>query len=251
MDIGFLLNYQHVTLINVNPGGEPDWAWVGPGIETISAEKSETTSEKYYYDGGGNASKSVTGMAKEYTVEGDRLVGDKFQDWAATLEEAVGSSLETQMRKVNPTGQVIERDVTIHEIIANDPTGAANENSKFSCKLAANGDPRRVADGMATKLPEAVTAADVEVGVNETAEVKPTVTPEDASAWCLYAIDPAGRDIATVDAAGVVVGLKPGETTLTIKCAAKPSAAKQVKVTVAGASGSGAQPAAAKASSKS
>lgn len=239
MDIGFLLNYQYVTLIDVNPGGEPDWTWVGPGIENISAEKSETTNEKYYYDGGGNASKSITGISKEYAVEGDRLVGDKFQDWAASREECTGSELETRMRRIGPTGLVIERDVTVHETVASDPTGAANENAKFSTKFACNGNPRTIDEGGAAKLPDSLEVADVEVGVNETAEAKPTVSPADASSWCLFAIDPAGRDIASVDSDGVVTGIKAGTTLMTVKCAAKPSVSKQVKVTVAGAPGAG------------
>lgn len=241
MDIGFVLNYQHVTLIDTNPGGEPDWAWVGPGIETISSEKSETTSEKYYYDGGGHSSKSITGLAKEYTIEGDRLVGDKFQDWAASLEESTGSALETIMRRIGPDGATIDRDVTVHEITASDPTGTANENANFSCKVACNGDPRLVSEAAGTKLPESVSLDAVEVGVGEDVRLVPEVTPSEASGWCLYAISETGRDIASVDADGNVRGLKQGDTLLTIKCAAKPSVSVQVPVSVRGADASAAE----------
>ena len=46
VDIGFALNYQYANLLNITPEeDEPTWAYMGPGIEDISPDRSEKTDE--------------------------------------------------------------------------------------------------------------------------------------------------------------------------------------------------------------
>lgn len=235
MDIGYAMNYQHVTEIDTTPrDGAPTWAWLGPGIKSITSDKSETTSEEYFFDGGGQAETSVDAVSKSYVVSGYRRPGDPAQDYVASLDEETGDALLTRMRVTGPTGQVIERDVTVHEIKSNDPTGDANNKTEFSCKLSGKGSPR-IVPGEATELPEAVSAQAVTVAVGATSDIGATVSPSTSSQRVLCAVaDPL---VAEVTPDGRVTGLKVGKTSVTVKAAAKPSVMAQVEVTVtAGAS---------------
>lgn len=231
MDIGSAKNYQYINEINITPqDSAPTWAWFGPGIKNISSETNETTSEDYFFDGGGDAETSVDGKARAYTVTGVRRIGDPAQEYVASLDEETGDALLTQYRITDPTGKVMERDVTVHEIKANDATGDANSRTDFGCKLSCAGKPRIIKDSDGRALPDAVSAEDVAVEVGATASVKASVTPADASQRVLCAVDDAS--VAMVMPDGTVTGLKPGETTITVRAASKPSAMKQVKLTV-------------------
>lgn len=233
MDIGFALNYQHVVEVDVTPNGDKrTWAWVGPGISDISKDNDESTSEDAYYNNGGNAKTDVTGVAKKYSVEGHRLIGDPFQDYVASIEDGIGSERETSYRITDPTGKCIEAPCTVLDIAAEGPNGAANEKTSFSCTLARSGTPVVVTDAAGTLLPESVTVTqEVTVAANKSAAaIKASVLPEGASKRLLFAIE--DTSIARVSMDGVVTGLKAGETRLAVKCASKPSVSTVVKVTV-------------------
>lgn len=242
MDIGSAKNYQYINEINTTPNGDaPTWAWFGPGIKNISSETNETTSEDYFFDGGGDAETSVDGKARSYTVTGVRRIGDPAQEYVASLDEETGDALLTQYRVTDPTGKVIERDVTVHEIKANDPTGDANARTDFSCKLSCAGKPRIIKESDGRALPEAVAAQAVSVEVGATATVGATVTPSDASQRILCAVE--NPKFAEVTPDGTVTGLAAGETTITVRAASKPSVMKQVKLTVTEAAARSAKPA--------
>lgn len=230
MDIGYAMNYQYLNEIDTTPDeGEPTWGWFGQGISSITPDKSETTTEEYYYDGFGHAETSVEGLNQSLTIEGKRRLDDATQNWVASLSEEIGDMLCTTLRQTDPTGKVIERDVTIHEIKAGQD-GAANEKAKFSCKLSFDGPPRIVQEPIGSAYPATVTAEDVVVNVGETATLAPTVTPDDANPRCVFAV--GNHKVATVSLDGVVTGIAPGTTKVTIKCIARPSVVMQVKVTV-------------------
>lgn len=236
-DIGFPLNCNYITEVNIDPhADEPAWAWVGPGIRSIAPSKSETSEEKNYYDGGGASRTKVTGLGRSATVTGDRLVGDPFQDFVASLDDCIGDELTTQVRTTSPDGAVIERDATIHNIVGfNEPNGEANASPECSCEFAYNGTPRLISKAAGTKLPESVTVGSesVEVAVGATSKVTATASPEDASQRMLFAVE--NTDIARVSADGTVRGLKAGKTQLSVKCAAKPALGVVVPVTVTAA----------------
>lgn len=232
MDLGFEINYQHTLLVDTNPGGEEDWAYAGPGIGSIADASAETVLEKAYWNTGGSTSKNVTGVNTGWTVSGDRLRGDKFQDYVAALKYEKGDARKTRVRQVNPDGEVLEWPVTISNIKGAGPDGESTGNVPFSCDISCEGDPVLVKQPAGIALPETVTVADVEVAVGASAAIEPAVTPLSASPWCLYAVAESGRDICRVDAEGNVRGLKAGETLVTVKCASRPSVNAQVKVTV-------------------
>ena len=96
MDLGFALNYQFVYLIDTNPTGTPDWAFLGPGVESFTNDRADTTSEKAYWDKGGATSVNVTAVTSGWTVAGDRLVGDKAQDYVVGLAYRQGQRAQDQ-----------------------------------------------------------------------------------------------------------------------------------------------------------
>ncbi|MBQ9042308.1 MAG: Ig-like domain-containing protein [Eggerthellaceae bacterium] len=231
VDIGFALNYMYVTLVNITPEeNTPTWAWVGPGITDLTNDRSEKTDENEDYSTGGNTETTVTGVTASTSVSGNRLIGDPFQDWLASIEECFGSERRTQRRIVSPTGEVIQDEITVKDIVVSGPNGAASDKQAISCTFARNDTPQLVSEAKGTHLPATVAADAVSVVVGSTESVKPTVTPATASDWCLYAIE--DTSIARVTADGTVEGVKAGTTRLAIKCAAKPSVRVTVDVTV-------------------
>jgi len=231
VDIGFALNYMYVTLVNITPEeSTPTWAWVGPGITDLTNDRSEKTDENEDYSTGGNTETTVTGVTASTSVSGNRLIGDSFQDWLASIEECFGNERKTQRRVVSPTGEIIQDEITVKDIVASGPNGSASEKQAISCTFARNDTPQLVNEARGAHLPATVAAEDVTVVVGSTATVTPTVTPATASDWCLYAIE--DTSIARVTADGVVEGIAAGATRLAIKCAAKPSVRVTVDVTV-------------------
>jgi hypothetical protein len=231
VDIGFALNYQYINLVNTTPQeATPTWVWVGPGITEITPEREEKVDTTDDYSTGGNSITTVKGVDKTLAVSGNRLVGDPFQEFLVSIEEAFGTERETTYRMVSPNGEIIEEDITIKDIIATGPNGAASDKQAISCTFARNDTPRIIQEAKGTHLPATVTADSVSVAVGATEQVTPTVTPETASDWCLYAIE--DTDIARVTADGKVEGIKAGKTQLAIKCAAKPSIRIAVEVEV-------------------
>ncbi len=227
IDIGFALNYQYANLINITPT-EPEktWAFIGQGIDEISPDRSEKVDEREDYSTGGNTQTTVTGVTKTLSVSGVRLIGDEAQDWIASIEEVFGGERETQYRQVSPTGEIIEEKVTVRDIVATGSNGAASDKQAFSFTLARNDTPELIQPAKGTHLPNSVNVEAVTVAVGGSTTVTPTVTPETASNWCLFAIE--DTDIARVTADGKVIGLTAGKTRLSARCAAKPS----VRVTV-------------------
>lgn len=231
IDIGYAINYQYINLIDITPSeSTPTWAWVGPGITEITPEREEKVESEDTYATGGNSVTTVKGVDKTLQVSGSRLVGDPFQDFLVDIEEAFGTERETTYRVVNPTGEIIEEDVTIKDVIASGPNGAASDKQSISCTFARNDTPRIIEPAKGTHLPSQVTADAVSVKVGQTQQVTPTVTPDTASGWCLYAVE--DTSVARVTADGKVEGLKAGSTKLAIKCAAKPAVRVSVDVTV-------------------
>lgn len=234
VDIGFALNYQYANLLNVTPGADaPTWAYMGPGIESITPDRSEKVDETEDYSTGGNTVTTVTGVTKTTSVSGKRLIGDPLQEYVASLEESFGKERDTQYRIVSPTGEIVEEDVTVKDIVMSGPNGNASEKQAISFSMARNDTPKLVQEAKGTHLPASVTVSDVSVEVGATEQAAATVAPATASNWCLYAIE--NTDIARVDASGAVTGLKVGKTRLGVRCAAKPSVRATVDVTVTAA----------------
>lgn len=231
LDIGSALNYQFVHLINITPSeATPTWSYLAEGIETITSNPEEKVDETEDYSTGGNTRSTVTGVNVSIEFEGTRRIGNEAQEYIASLQEDFGDARNTQRRVIHPTGMIIEEDVTIRDINMGGPNGGASEKQAISFTMARNDTPRVIQAPKGTKLPETITVEAVTVAVDGTTTVTPTVTPTTASNWCLYAIK--DTEIAKVTADGIITGLKAGETTLSVRCAAKPSVRATVKVTV-------------------
>lgn len=231
VDIGFALNYQFANLLNITPEeSEPTWAYMGPGIEDISPDRSEKIDETEDYSTGGNTVTTVTGVIKTTSVTGKRLIGDPLQDYLASLEEIFGEERKTQFRIVSPTGEIVEEDVTLKDINMSGPNGGASDKQAISFSMARNDTPKIIQEAKGHHLPAEITVEDITVAVGRTATVTPTVQPATASDWCLYAIE--DTDVARVTADGIVTGVKVGKTRLGVRCAAKPSIRVTVEVEV-------------------
>lgn len=231
LDIGSALNYQFVNLINITPfEATPTWSYLAEGIETITSNPEEKVDETEDYSTGGNTINTVTGVSVSTEFEGTRRIGNEAQEYIASLQEDFGDARKTQRRIVHPTGLIIEEDVTIRDINMGGPNGSASDKQAISFTMARNDTPRVIQPAKGNKLPETIAVEDVTVTVDSTATVAPTVTPTTASDWCVYAIK--DEEIAKVTADGIVTGLKAGETTLSVRCAAKPAVRATVNVTV-------------------
>ena len=219
VDIGFALNYQYANLLNITPEeDEPTWAYMGPGIEDISPDRSEKTDETEDYSTGGNTVTTVTGVTKTTSVTGKRRIGDPLQDYLASLEECFGDERNTQYRCVSPTGEIIEEEVTLKDINMSGPNGAASDKQAISFGMARNDTPTLIQSAKGHHLPATIAVEDVAVSVATSSD------------WCLYAIE--NPDIAKVTADGIVEGIAAGKTRLSVKCAAKPSIRATVDVVV-------------------
>lgn len=231
MDIGFAPNYTNLYLIDTTPTApKPTWAYLGPGIATIEPDDEDQTDDKGYYDGGGAQAEDVTGVKLGYTVEGDRRYGDPAQDYIRNLRTQTGEARRTNLMHVEPDGNAYEGEVIVKDI----KIGGGDANDKGGLEFGMTfAKAPKITEPTKTQMPEEVTLEDVTVAEGATVEAKPTVTPESASGWCVYAIK--DHDVARVDGMGNVTGVKQGETEMTVKCVAKPTVSKTVKVTVSGA----------------
>jgi hypothetical protein len=224
MDIGFALNYTNIYMIQL-----PDspWARIGAGITGVEPDGKEETSSDAYYDGGGMSSTDVTGGQQQLKFTGHRVYGDPAQDYIASLVLAYGEARKRPVRWVSPNGAVIEGIASIVNIKPGG--GDANNKSDFGFEAHFDGRPNYT-PGNASTFPATITAQDVTVPMGGTVAVNATATPTTAAQSFVYAVE--DTEIALVDAAGTVKGLKAGETSLSVKSAVKPDVSAKVTVTV-------------------
>ena len=232
-DIGFVKNHQFLIEADVTPNGpERTFARVASGIATTSDSTEEETESKAYYDSNGGTVDTVKSVKFAYEVSGERLAGDPFQDYVASLKYVTGNGRKTTLRITSPDGEVIEGAATISNIKGAGPNGEANSNAEFGCTIAFDGIPTHTAP-TATTLPAEVSAEDATVAVGAKAKLGEAGSPETASARCVYEV--TDWDVCTVDSEGNVTGVSEGTTTVRVRAAAKPSVSKVVTVTVTGA----------------
>ena len=113
------------------------------GIESISPSVNEQNQQAFYMCGQGGACNVVTGIAPEYDVSGNRVIGDAAQDYIAGLRYSLGqnrvSSLKVEIYDGTTLVETIVADCTITDIV--DFGGNATDIVPFSCKLRVNGIP--------------------------------------------------------------------------------------------------------------
>ena len=232
-DLGFARNYANALEINITPEEPtPTWAILSRGITEIAPSPNESTEDKDYYDGYGTPTTDVTSTQIQYEVTGDRCYGDPAQDFIAGRALETGDGRKTQFRHTSPNGDVIEGDCTLLNLTPNSGQGEASALGAFTCTIATAGSPK-FTPASKLKLPESVTASEVNVEVGAKKKIEAKVTPNDANPKCFYAS--GNTDIATVDSDGNVEGVSEGTCKVTVRCASKPSAMCEVEVTVTAA----------------
>ena len=233
MDLGFPLNYTNLYLIDVTPDGpERTGARLAAGITTVEVNDSDETVDSSYYDGEGVSSTDVTGSTMGYSISGERRVGNRAQDFIASLRGSAGSARNTHLRHIGPDGSYLEGVVTLTDIKAGG--GDANAKGTFECTATFKGRPTYT-PGDKDQVPETVTCTAATVEVGKTALLEPTVTPAAASGACAYAVD--DPEVATVDDDGTVHGVKAGKCRVSVKAMAAPTVACIAEVTVTEAAG--------------
>ena len=229
-DLGFAPNYMSALEVDITPEATtPTWAIFSRGITEVKPTTNETTDTKDYYDGYGTPTDKVKSVQPQYEVTGDRCYGDPAQDFITSCALLTGEGRKTQFRHTAANGDIIEGDCTLLNLTPNSGQGDASALGAFTCTIATAGSPKFTA-GNKLKLPESVTASDIEVAVDATTKIDASVAPTDANPKCFYASGNTG--IAAVDSDGNVKGVAQGETTVTVRAASKPSVMKSVKVTV-------------------
>lgn len=230
-DFGYAPNYTNILEVNVTPNeAEATWAWVAPGINNITNDASEETSEDEFYDSEGSTDTEVTKLTRGFTVEGYRRFTDAFQNYVASIADLTGEDRRTQYRLTSPDGKVIQANCTIKDIKAGVPDGAPSDRMPFSCSIVQNGSYTSVTPAAGASLPESVNATIAALTVKKSVTISPTVTPSTASQRCLYGV--SDDSIATVTNDGVLTGVSAGKVNVMIKCAAKPSVFTTVEVEV-------------------
>lgn len=126
--------------IDVTPNATtPKWEELRAGITDFSQNLNEKLDQPQYMDGNGWGSTEVTGGQFVISVSGDRIVGDKAQDFIFSKAFDVGCGRKTNGRITDPSGTSIEGIVTIANIAL--PSGSSGGKASFSFELHFNGKP--------------------------------------------------------------------------------------------------------------
>lgn len=223
-------NHAHIIELDITPeAATPTWAWAQRGILECAPESDETTSEDAYYHGLGNTETSVDSIKVSIAISGHRMYGDPVQDFVQSRSLGIGPDRKTHYRWTMPDGLVLTGECTLTELVPGSSMGEANAKGEFGYRVNLDSTVTEQ-PGDKVKMPTSVTATPASVAVGKTLAVSAKVAPEGTNQRCHYAV--ADNTVATVDAEGVVTGVKAGETRLTIKAASKPSVMANVDVTV-------------------
>lgn len=122
----------------------PNYQPLCKGIKSITPRVNEQNQQAFYMCGNGGANNVVTGIAPEYDVSGDRVIGDAAQDYICSLRYMLGSGRDgsVKVELYDPAGvliQTITADCTITDIV--DFGSDATALVPFSCKIRINGIP--------------------------------------------------------------------------------------------------------------
>ncbi len=143
---GFATNDDFVLAIDTGDGEtqtpESDFAVVEAGITKNEASANTETKKSQYIRTGKMTTK--TGAQRQFTIEGDRYLGDDFQDFCTSLDIVFGVGAEV----VRPylyfnllTGEGEQGTVTI--IMSDTQAGDAGENASFKAELTSTQTPQK------------------------------------------------------------------------------------------------------------
>lgn len=115
------------------------FATLAAGISQVTPSTNDTVSNDEYYDGGGFGSADVTGKRLSLAFTGNRLQGDKAQDYVAGLELATGDDCKTLFRWTKTDGSTVVGQVTVSNVVTSGGNPSAKET--FSFTVTFNGKP--------------------------------------------------------------------------------------------------------------
>lgn len=119
---------------------EGDYLVVQEGVtEATGALESETTEKQYLRSG---KSTTKTGTSRTFTISGDRICGDEFQDavLAYDLKFGTGSAVVKDYVYFNMLTGVGEKG-KVSISVDDDLSGAAGENASFTITMSSRGTP--------------------------------------------------------------------------------------------------------------
>jgi hypothetical protein len=135
---GVTTNDDMVLAVDVNEAGLGTYAVVQIGIAGIDSSMNPTTAEKTYIRTGTTTTK--TGNQRSFSITGDRIIGDEFQDFALShkIKYGKGQAVIRNYIYFNIlTGKGEEGTCSI--IVNSDGSGEAGNSSEIDIELKSTG----------------------------------------------------------------------------------------------------------------
>lgn len=120
----------------------PVWASLGAFLTSTSESLNEQTQQFFFFDDKGFATNAVTGMAPQFTCNGQRVHGDTACDYLYGLRYKIGVDRETQIRMSRTVGaatSTVTCAVTVLNLTCED--GESNGAVPMNVTFAMNGKP--------------------------------------------------------------------------------------------------------------
>lgn len=140
---GLQLNAKRQLFIDVNGGkslkdiSKADFEWLADGIAGITPAMNETATQTAFYNMNGGSQDNITGKRMTLAITGNRVHGDKAQDFVASHYQDVGGDLVTLAAMRDVDGSIKVGAVTLTAIV---PFGGnSNAYETFSFTISFNG----------------------------------------------------------------------------------------------------------------
>ena len=143
----FLLQHEfRFGISELKPTDPVEWEEylpVATGITNIDPESEEESEDVFYYDGGGESEKTVTGRTRQWTFEGHRKYGNQAQDLIFDkIAHLTGDGRSIYFLIRYPNDIILHGEATVSDI--KDPGGEANGKGEISFVISFKGSPSRV-----------------------------------------------------------------------------------------------------------
>lgn len=231
-DLGYMLNYTNLYLIDITPDGpERTWARIGQGIQNVTPNDSKNTESFTDYASEGGTTNTVQKNTFGYNFTGYRCYGNEAQDFIESLRFKDGEDVETNFKHIAPDGSAVVCRVAVTDISMFG--GDANSKGDVSFGLLIQGIPTFEDPMCGDDVPTQLTAEAVSVEAGGKAAIALTAQPEGAITSAAFASSDV--QVATVDDAGTITGVKAGNCKVSVKSVVRPSVSCVVDVTVTAA----------------
>ena len=172
---GFATNDDFVLAVDTGTGGtttaDGDFAVVETGITKSEASADAETKDNQYIRTGKKTTK--TGTQRKFSIEGDRCIGDAFQDFclSSAIVFGVGAAVERRYIYFNMLTGVGERG-TATIVVSDTQTGDAGGNATFKVEMTSTETPADYTYGASNpKITQQPAGVSVAVGAKATFSV--------------------------------------------------------------------------------